>query len=375
MNRTADVIVVGAGVIGLAIAYELSRRGARVRVLEARAAGQGATQASAGMLTPHTETRDLPSLGGLATRSLDLYDAFIERVREDSGLGVEYRRCGSLHVATDDARMEDFRRLAVRMATSGVAADLLNPAQVREHESQIGSGFTGGLLVPAHGYVVVGDLVRALLAAATARGAHVDVARVMKVSATPAGIRVETQGGAVHAAAAVVATGSWTSRVAVEGDAAIPVRPVRGQLVQLDWPTAPLARILWGPDCYLVPWTSGAMLVGATAEEAGFDERATAAGVHDLLGAACDLLPRAWQAAFTGVRVGLRPATPDDLPVLGASPHVRSVYYATGHYRNGVLLTPVTAVLLADLVLGQPADTALDAFRPDRFGDWKQGVG
>ncbi len=367
MNRTADVIVVGAGVIGLAIAYELSRRGTRVRVLDARPAGQGATQASAGMLTPHTETHDLPALRSLGARSLDLYDEFIERVREDSGIDVEYRRCGSLHLATDEAQMEDLRRLAVRLAASAVAADLLDPAQVHEREPQIGAEVAGGLLVPAHGYVVVNDFVRALAAAATTGGAHLDVERALRVSGDPTGIQVETQGNTIHAATAIIAAGSWTSRVAVEGDNAVPVRPVRGQLVQLDWPTAPLARIVWGPDCYLVPWTTGAMLVGATVEEAGFDERATTAGVHDLIAAACDLLPRAWQAAFTAVRVGLRPATPDDLPVLGASPHVPGVYYATGHYRNGVLLAPVTAVLLADLVLGQAADPALAGFRPDRF--------
>jgi glycine oxidase len=367
MNRTADVVVVGAGVIGLAIAYELSRRGARVRVLDARAAGQGATQASAGMLTPHTETRDLPALRGFGARSLDLYDAFIEHVREDSGIEVEYRRCGSLHIATDETQMEDLRRLAIHLGASAVAADLLNPAQVHDHEPQIAAGVAGGVLVPAHGYVVVNDFVRALAAASAARGTHIDIERALNVRADAAGLRVETQGNTIRAASVVIAAGSWTSRVAVEGDNAIPVRPVRGQIVQLDWSTAPLSRIVWGPDCYLVPWSTGTMLVGATVEEAGFDERATTAGVHDLLGAACDLLPQAWQAAFTGVRVGLRPATPDDLPVLGRSPHVAGLYYATGHYRNGVLLAPVTAVLLADLVLGQPADGMLDAFRPDRF--------
>ena len=147
----------------------------------------------------------------------------------------------------------------------------------------------------------------------------------------------------------------------------MPVRPVRGQLVQLDWPAAPLGRIVWGPDCYVVPWTSGAVLVGATMEEAGFDERATTAGVRDLLEAACEVIPAAWQATFAGVRVGLRPGTPDDLPILGPSPHVPGVYYATGHFRNGVLLAPVTASVLADLVVGQRRDPGLEPFSPARF--------
>jgi glycine oxidase len=368
MNRTADVIVVGAGVIGLAVAYELSRRGARVRVLDARGAGEGASQASAGMLTPHTETSDHATLWRLGARSLDLYDGFLDCIREDSGVGVEYRRCGSLHVAATEAQTEDLRRTADRLGALNVACELLDAARVRELEPQIEDEVTGGLLVPGHGYVAVGDLVRAMSAAGGTRGVRLDVERVLRIGAQSSGVRVETQVEAIHAPAVVVAAGSWTARVVVDGDAALPVRPVRGQLVQLDWPTPPLARIVWGPDCYLVPWTTGALLVGATVEEAGFDERATTAGVRDLLESACELLPRAWQAGFSGVRVGLRPATPDGLPVIGASSRVAGVYYATGHYRNGVLLAPVTALLLADLVLGQPPDSALDAFRTDRFG-------
>jgi len=367
MDRTPDVIVIGAGVIGLSIAFELSRRGARVHVVDARAPGEGATQASAGMLTPHTETGHLPALRALAAHSLDLYDAFLQRLREDSGIDVEYRRYGSLHVATDQAHLENLRRLAVRLAASAVAAELLNPQQVHQHEPAIAADIAGGLLLPAHGYVVAPDLVRALVAAATAHGARIETERVLAVRADATGVRVETESSTLQAARVVVAAGSWSSRISVAGDNAVPVRPVRGQIVHLDWSTSPISRIVWGPDCYLVPRATGTMLVGATVEEAGFDERATTAGVHDLLDAACDLLPPAWQAAFAGVRVGLRPATPDELPVLGASPHAPGVYYATGHYRNGVLLAPVTAVLLAELVLGQPADEVLSAFRPDRF--------
>ena len=229
MNRTADVIVVGAGVIGLAVAYELSRRGARVRIIDARAAGQGATQASAGMLTPHTESQDQPALRGLGARSLDLYDGFIERVHEDSGIAIEYRRCGSLHVAADDTGMEDLRRVAGRLIPDAVAADLLNASQVHEQEPQIADDVTGGLLVPAQGYVVVGEFTHALMAAASSRGTRLDIDRVVTVSPDATGIRVQTQSGSIHAAAVVIAAGSWTSRVVVDGDAAVPVRPVRGR--------------------------------------------------------------------------------------------------------------------------------------------------
>ena len=151
--------------------------------------------------------------------------------------------------------------------------------------------------------------------------------------------------------------------------ARLPVRPVRGQLLYLAWNGTPLRRVTWGRRCYMVPWDDGTVLVGATVEEAGFDERTTVAGVRDLLDAACDLVPRAWTAGFRGARVGLRPATPDDLPVIGPSRAMPNLMYATGHYPNGVLLAPLTAQLLADAMLEDKIDPMLSAVSPSRFGD------
>jgi glycine oxidase len=156
--------------------------------------------------------------------------------------------------------------------------------------------------------------------------------------------------------------------VQIENVAAVPVRPVRGQLVQLESPAPLLRHVIWGPDCYLVPWADGTLLVGATSEDAGFDERATAAGVRDLLEAVCELVPHAWQAGFTGVRVGLRPATPDELPIVGASARLPGLVYATGHYRNGILLAPLTARLVAALILEEHADPVPE-LSPQRFGE------
>ena len=147
------------------------------------------------------------------------------------------------------------------------------------------------------------------------------------------------------------------------------MKPIRGQLLHLAWPTEqPIRRVVWGAECYIVPWRNGRVLVGATVEDAGFDERATAAGVRDLLEAACTLVPHLWQASFAEVRVGLRPASPDSLPVVGRSQVVPGLVYATGHYRNGILLTPLTAALVKNLVLGEGDDAALDALTPSRLG-------
>ena len=148
----------------------------------------------------------------------------------------------------------------------------------------------------------------------------------------------------------------------------MPVRPVRGQLLHLGWQGPPLRRVTWSSRCYLVPWDDGTLLVGATVEEAGFDERATVAGVRDLLDAAAETVPHAWSAAFLGARVGLRPAAPDEMPIIGRSEALPSVVYATAHYRNGVLLAPVTADLVADLMMEGAAERALEPFSPRRFG-------
>ncbi len=145
---------------------------------------------------------------------------------------------------------------------------------------------------------------------------------------------------------------------------------MRGQLLHLAWPTSqPLRHVLWGPDCYVVPWLNGRVLVGATVEDVGFDERATAiGGARSPAGGLHAACPELGNASFAEVRVGLRPATPDDLPIVGPSRSLPGVIYATGHYRNGVLLAPLTAALVRDLVFGKTTDPALAALSPSRFG-------
>ena len=149
---------------------------------------------------------------------------------------------------------------------------------------------------------------------------------------------------------------------------AVPVRPVRGQLLHLGWSGTPIARITWGEGCYLVPWRDGTLLVGATVEDAGFDERTTVAGVRQLLDAVCSLLPNASTANFLSARAGLRPGSPDALPIVGWSGVVPGLMYATGHFRNGVLLAPLTAQLVADAMVNGTDDPDLQLTAPSRFG-------
>ncbi len=370
MTAQRDIIVVGAGIIGCSVAYELARRGASVQVIDARATGMGATQASAGMLVPFIEAGEGSALFGLAVRSLHLFDEFVARAAHDSGIQVGYRRTGSLQVATDEQGMTALRNLAARLDLQGVPFGLLDAHAVHAEEPYLAADIVGGLFIPAHGFVHVGEFTRALAAAARHHGAQViEGSRVRRISTSGDDVVVETERGPLAANAVVLAGGCWSSQIEIAGaSASVPVRPVRGQLLQLAWSGPPLRRITWGPRCYLVPWDNGTLLVGATVEEAGYDERTTAAGVRDLLEAVCDLLPHAWTAGFVEARVGLRPANADELPIIGRSTAVPGLMYATGHYRNGVMLAPLTAQIVADAMLEGQIDPALAGASPQRFG-------
>jgi glycine oxidase len=362
------VLVAGAGVIGCAIADELSRRGAAVTIADPRPVGGGATQASAGMLVPYHEAEHAGPFLTLAERSLALYDGFIERLRDDvPDADVDYARTGTLEVALDDEGAAALDRQASALRVAGVECRRLDAVAARAMEPQLASGITGALLIAAHGFVAQEAMTAALARAAAARGASVINQSVCAVRRSGTTLIADTDKGSIEADRVVVAAGSWSGQLRVGSDP--PVRPIRGQLLRLDWPRAPLARIVWGPRCYLVPRRDGTLLVGATVEDVGFDERATVAAVRDLMDAVCEVLPDGWRAGFKEARVGLRPAAPDGLPILGRSISLDDVVYATGHYRNGVLLAPITAKLVADLVLDGREDPLLEAFSPRRFSE------
>ncbi len=370
LARPSDILVVGAGIVGCAIAHELARRGASVQVVDDRQPGEGSTHAAGGMLAPYVEAREEGPMFEFAARSLAIYDDFVARASADGGIPVLYRRSGTLEVATDDERMTLLRNTAARLDARGVAFGLLDGQAARAEEPHLAQDVIGGLLIPAHGLVIAADLTRALAAAARKHGAQIVAGtHVRRIASRGGDMIVDTTRGPLAANAVIVAAGSWSGQIEVEGASRpAPVRPIRGQLVRLAWNGPPLRRITWGPRCYLVPWDDGTLLVGATMEDAGFDERATAAGVRDLLDAVCELVPHGWTAGFAGARVGLRPVSADHLPIIGRSAVLANLMYATAHFRNGILLAPLTAQLVADAMLENRIDPALELFSPARFG-------
>lgn len=353
--------------IGCGIAQTLATRGASVTLLDSRHIGDGASRASAGMLAPFSEGRHDMALQVLGARSLARYDGFVQALA-DEGWNVPYARAGSIDVACDRAGAEALDVAASELTRDQVGCHVLDHAALRTLEPAVSAEAVAGLVIPAHGAVDVPGLVAALWRSAAARGARLVRASAKRISRGDSAVRVETSDGILNASRVVLAAGCWVGHVEIEGASPLPVRPVRGQLLVLRTGSPVLRHTVWGPDCYLVPWSDGTILVGATVEDAGFDERSTASGVQQLLGAATRLVPQLADAAFVEVRVGLRPGTLDDRPIVGLSRHVDGLIYATGHYRNGALLAPLTSEAVADLADGASLDPVWTPCDPQRFG-------
>lgn len=360
------IVIIGAGIIGASIAEALAVRGAGVTVVDMRAPGRGATFASAGLLAPYTEAHGSTGLLTLGARSLAMFDDFITGAAGRSGRAVEYSRSGTLDVAMNALDVERLRRHAQGLTEAGVDNEWLDVDSLRRFEPAISPRAQGGLHTKPHGLVGVQSLLSALVQSARLAGAVFE-SPVEAADVAPSGAGVIVRAGERQYVAdhAIVCAGCWSRRVRVAGAAPPPVKPVRGQLLCLQWSTTPLRGVVWSSDCYVVPWSDGTVLVGATAEDAGFDESTTVEGVSALTEAVQAVLPGAARARLKEVRVGLRPASPDGLPIIGPS-GAANVTYATGHYRNGILLAPLTASVVASLVLDGVPDPVLSIASPCR---------
>jgi len=361
-----DVIVVGAGLIGCAIAHALARQGASVSVFDASTPGSGASQASAGMLCPHIEGSHNPVLQQLGADSLGRYDGFVQRVRRDSGMDVPYVRNGTFQVADTDDRAIALADIAETLHAQGVPCHLVEGEAAVHDVEPHATAMRAGLLIEEHGAVRIRDLVDALQHASLHLGARYHYSEpVERVTSDDGRLSVTTHAQTLRAAHVIVTSGAWSITLPVNDHPPIPTHPVRGQLLRLQMVGSALRRVLWGPGCYMVPWADE-VLVGATQEDVGFDSRATVSGVAHLCAAAQALVPGLADATFSEVRVGLRPGSPDGLPLIGASRRLPGLVYATGHFRNGALLAPLTADLVTEIV-NRPETPVPAALAASRF--------
>jgi glycine oxidase len=324
-----------------------------------RSPGGGATQASAGILAPFIEGHEHGPLLDLAVRGLEVYEEFVTRVRAaDGGSPFEYRRTGTLEIADTPQRVEMLKRRAATCPPD-VGYEWLDTAQLHALEPATNPDHDGALLCRIHGFVAVMPFMAAIVGAARILGAtfHSGVS-VREVICASASCALRTDDDVYRFDRVLLSAGSWASGLDPLDEIRGMVKPIKGQLVALGWTGPRIEHVLWGSACYIVPWQDSTLLVGATSEDVGFDERPTAEGVSSLLTAALDLLPGAAGASFKGVRVGLRPASQDALPLVRPSAADPRLFYATGHFRNGVLLAPLTANLVADYFLPGQQDPA-----------------
>jgi glycine oxidase len=371
----ADVVVAGAGVIGLAVAWAAAANGARVAVCDPSPA-TGASWAAAGMLAPVTESRvgedDLVALG---VASLARWPDFAARVEAASGRAVGLRTEGTLAVGVDDDDRRALDEVAAVHRHLGLASERLGGRACRTLEPSLHPRVRAGLLVPGDHHVDPRALLDALLQAARSAGVElypVAVAAVRAEEDRVTGVDL-VDGSTVAAPAVVVAAGCRSGALGLPGPgASVPVRPVKGQILRLGAdPTAlPVTRairaVVHGWTVYVVPRASGEVVVGATMEEQGFDTTVTAGAVHDLLRAAIEVIPEIAELELVESAARLRPATPDNGPLLGPGP-VAGLIHATGHHRNGVLLAPITVETVLAALARHPVPDVAVPFDPKRF--------
>ncbi|MFE0177074.1 glycine oxidase ThiO [Streptomyces sp. NPDC059002] len=375
---TADVLVVGGGIIGLVTAWRAAQRGLSTTVVDPEPGG-GAAQVAAGMLAAVTELHyGEQTLLGLNLESARRYPDFAAELTEASGRDLGYRACGTLAVALDSDDRAHLRELHALQRRSGLASEWLSGRDCRRLEPMLAPGVRGGLRVDGDHQVDPRRLAAALVVACERAGVvfHRGWAERLSVVRDRARGIVTADGTELTADQTVLAAGSLSGRLAdVPDDVLPPVRPVKGQVLRLTVPKAyapflsrTVRAVVRGGHVYLVPRENGELVVGATSEELGWDTTVTAGGVYELLRDAHELVPGITELPLTETRAGLRPGSPDNAPMLGPT-RLAGLQLATGHFRNGVLLTPVTGDVMAHaLTTGELPDEARP-FTPRRFAD------
>jgi glycine oxidase len=354
-KRSFDVVIVGGGVIGLSCAWRLAQGGARVAVVERGEPGGGATRVAAGMLAPVGElTFGEPELLELTLAAARLYPGFVAELEAASGMGTGYEQLGALHVALDRDEAAQLRRVHDLQRSLELEAEWLPPRKCRNLEPGLTPSFHGGVFAEGEAAVDPRELTRALLGAARAEGVEVltgaEVIEGVFQGGRLYGLR--TRDRELFAVTVVLASGAWSGATEwLPEEARPPVRPVKGQVLELRRRDndPPIRHILASDRVYLVPRSDGRLIVGATVEEMGFDTAVTAGGVHELLREAYRLLPDVAEMELLGAIAGLRPGTPDNLPLVGPGA-IDGLVLATGHFRNGILLAPLAAQVVADLL-------------------------
>ena len=369
-TRTADVVIIGGGVIGLTIARALKQRGVReVMLIERGRPGAEASWAAGGILAPQVEADHADDFFRLACASRDLYPAFAQSLQEETGIDVELDTTGTVCVGFTPEDDKDLRRRYEWQASEGLRVEWLSGGEARRLEPCLSASVASALRLPNDFEVENRRLVKALLSANKRLGVQIiSNCLVSAVRIEDEKVRgVETSSGFVSAPTVVVAAGAWSSSIDSPGLPLIEIEPVRGQMLCFSADSNIVRHVIFSARGYVVPRRDGHVLAGSTAEHVGLDKRVTDDGIKSIKAMAGQISDVIAGLPIIDSWAGLRPRAKDDLPVLGPCEEVKGLFYATGHYRNGILLAPITGEVIAVAIVEGVMPATLDAFSADRF--------
>lgn len=373
LDKQFDAAIIGGGVIGCAIAWRLAEAGMRVAVIERGEVGREASRAAGGMLAPLAEADSADDFFQLAVTSRAMYADFARELKTATGIDIEYRTEGTLFLSLTEEDDEELDRRWRWQRDAGLNVKRLNADCAHKLEPMINQRLRWALKFPDDHQVNNRRLVSALYSAALSAGVefktNTEVRKLM--SEDSAGRKqmtgVITSNSQIRSATVIIAAGCWSSLLDNPPTPTLEIEPVRGQMVAVEMTATPVNHVIYSRRGYIVPRFGGQLIAGSTSEKVGFDNRVTAGGVASIIDRASEILRDFGQLAITETWAGLRPHAADDLPVLGADPNVTGLIYATGHYRNGILLTPITALAISELILKGESGINLSPFSSDRF--------
>jgi glycine oxidase len=370
--ETVDVAVIGGGLIGSSIAWRLAESGAGVCLLERGDLGAEASSAAAGMLAPQGELVEPPAFADLCFQSLALYPKFLAEIEALTGESTGYRQEGTLLVGIEEAECRELEEIYETQTKRGLRLERLSGDEVRRRAPGLSPAIPMGLFVPGDHWLNNERLVHGVAKACCRRGvdlrARCEVTGLMARNGRVEALHLRSDGGAVSTLSAgqyVLAAGAWSEPLAASLGIRAPITPCRGQMIEFETPPE-LPCVVRAGHHYLVPRSPGCMVAGTTAEYIGFEKDVTAEGLRSILNGVMRFAPLVKELRFRRAWAGLRPDTPDHLPVLGYGP-LANLIFATGHFRNGILLAPVTAELVSNLVLKRSTNHSLEPFLPVRF--------
>jgi glycine oxidase len=371
LRNKSDVLIIGGGVIGLGLARELRKKGAgKITVVERGELGREASYAAAGMLAPQAETDREDEFFRFCSESNGLYPDFAGQLLDETGIDIELDRSGTLYLAFSEGDSADIRKRYDWQKEAGMTVEHLTAEETRKAEPFVSPDVRDSLYFPGDGQVENRKLMQALRFYAETNGIAIregtEVTELLTEGRSVTG--VSTAQGMFSAGTVVLATGAWTSLIKL-GPGAVPVKikPVKGQMITFQTAKRLFQRVIYSPRGYLVPRADGRVLAGATVEDAGFDKETTAGGIDLLRETAVGLAPSLDSLEISEKWAGLRPFAADGLPVLGEIAGYENLLAATAHYRNGILLAPLTARIMAEKITGDGSSGYFEFFRPDRF--------